>query len=299
MLFKKGTAKWALQAFEASKDLYFAVDEQGIVRGSCNPAALNALQRPDRNALFPLGQYRALLGCLRTGQEATIRGELDSQPAIWECVPLTGTNTVLVRCSTHLGQLDYAATTDPLTGLANKRQFLDDLREHRTNSGLTALLLADIDHFKQCNDHYGHEVGDTILSAVGRVIAKNTRVEDRSYRYGGEELAVRMEGLINNVDFSRALAHSRAEAIRAGVEQLVFDGVDRPITVSIGVVLYGSKDNAVSRVPEADRALYYAKETGRNRVVFYEDVPTDWLPRRSVPSQPEPAHAVSTTSSAL
>jgi diguanylate cyclase (GGDEF)-like protein len=272
-LLRSRKANTALELFDQTEDLVFAVDRQGIVRGSCNPAALNALQRHD--SIFPRGGIGVLRQCIHKGPQ-TIQGHLGNEPAAWKAQHVERTDQVLVVCSTEVGRLTAAASTDVLTGLANKRQFLQDLTRLREKTCLTALLLIDIDHFKQCNDTYGHEVGDKILTAVGRVIAENTRPEDRSYRYGGEELAVRMEGLINNAQFSHAVVRSRAEAIRAGVEQQTLDGVDRPITVSIGVALYPSSDNAAARVSEADRALYFAKQSGRNRVIFASEVPPTW-----------------------
>jgi len=301
MLFKSQKAKWALRAFEASGDLYFAVDERGIVRGSCNLAALKTLQRPDRNVLFPLGSHRTLLGCLHTGQPATIRDRLDGQPAVWECTPIPGTGNVLVRCSARLGELEHAVMTDPLTGLANKRQWLADLLEYRASSGLAARLLADVDHFGRFNKTYGHPAGDDLLIAVGGVFARHLRPKDKACRFGGEEFSFEMLGLIDNHEFTQAVVRSRSEAIREDVAKIKLGSIDHePVTVSIGVVIYpsGAEDREIF-AKQADDALCYAKETGRNRVVFYEDVPTDWLQQRSTLTQPEPAHAVSTTSSAL
>ncbi len=274
-LLRPRKASTALELFNQTEDLVFAVNAQGIVRGSCNPAALDALQRLD--SIFPKGGIGVLRRCIQRGSQ-TVEGQLGDKPAIWKSVHVERTDQVLVVCSTELGRLRLEASTDVLTGLANKRQFLQDLSHHLARTSLTALLLIDIDHFKRFNDHYGHEAGDTVLSAVGQVIAKNTRAEDRSYRYGGEELAIRMEGLIDNTEFSRAVARSRAEAIRAGVEQLTFDEIREPLTVSVGITLYQSGNDSTRRVSEADRALYYAKDQGRNRVVFFDEVPVSWVP---------------------
>lgn len=272
-LFRSRRATTALELFQTTEDLVFAVNAQGIVRGSCNPAALNALQRLD--SIFPKGGVGVLRRCIQKGTQ-TINGYLGNEPAVWKTSHVEGTDQVLVVCSTEIGRLEAEATTDGLTGLANKRQFLIDLGRQRSGDSLTALLLIDIDYFKRWNDERGHGFGDTVLSAVGSVVNKNTRPEDRSYRYGGEELAVRMRHLVHDRVFSRAIVLSRAEAIRAGVERLQFEGVDRPVTVSVGIALYGGSDQEKASLHQADRALYYAKHRGRNRVVFSDEVPDDW-----------------------
>lgn len=281
----------ALHFFETTEDLMFAVNAQGIVRGSCNPAALAALQRHD--SIFPNGGIGVLRRAIQKGTTTVHHGHLGDQPAVWKATHIPKSDVVLVICSLELGRLNEEATVDPLTGLANKRQFLRDLVRRHTAESLTALLLVDIDHFKQCNDTYGHEMGDLILAAVGRVIAQHTRPEDRSYRFGGEELAIRMEGLISNREFSLAVVRSRAEAIRTGVARLRFDGVEKPITVSIGVTLYPNTDGD-GRLAEADRALYWAKNRGRNQVIFHEEVPADWQP--TVTGSPTLPEAVPTAS---
>lgn len=272
-LFQSRAARTAFQFFTISGDLIFAVDAKGIVRGSCNPAALNALRRHD--SIFPNGR----LEMLRDGS-SSVQAELGNLPAIWRCSTVGGTDIVLVVCSTELGRLIQAATTDPLTGLANKRQFLEDISKSRQESCLGALLLIDIDHFKLCNDRYGHVVGDKVLAAVGQVVAKHTRPEDRSYRYGGEEIAVRMDGLINDPQFSLTIVCSRAEAIRADVERLCFASITEPITVSIGFALYPHHHDLEEYIQKADQALYYAKQHGRNRVISFDDVPAKWLSSR-------------------
>lgn len=275
-LLRSRRASTALELFNQTEDLVFAVNAQGIVRGSCNPAALKALQRLD--TIFPSGGVGALRQCIHRQGSMNVNGWLGDKPAVWKTVHVERTDQVLVVCSAELGRLNLEASTDVLTGLANKRQFLQDLSSQLARNSLTALLLIDIDHFKRFNDQYGHVAGDTVLSAVGQVIAKNTREEDRSYRYGGEELAIRMKGLIDNTEFSRAVARTRAEAIRAGVEQLTFDDIAETVTVSIGITLYQSGSDSTRRVSEADRALYYAKDQGRNRVVFFDEVPVSWVP---------------------
>ncbi|SHO66065.1 diguanylate cyclase (GGDEF) domain-containing protein [Pseudoxanthobacter soli DSM 19599] len=169
----------------------------------------------------------------------------------------------------HLAAL---ATTDALTGLANRRRFDEVVarewrRTRRTGSSL-ALLMIDADHFKHLNDTYGHGQGDTVLRALGGLIASCTRrAGDCSARYGGEEFAVVLP------DATLEEAMTTAEKIRAGMEDRYGDkaaaGRAPGTTVSIGVAFATAKaDGEVAQLIEAaDQALYEAKNTGRNRVV--------------------------------
>ncbi|HET6431299.1 GGDEF domain-containing protein [Dyella sp.] len=189
-----------------------------------------------------------------------------------------GVRTTLVQVSQiqaaeglarHSHALEEMAHTDSLTGLANRRA-LDEvlerewvLREHATRS--IAVLMIDIDYFKQLNDRYGHPAGDACLRMVGRVLlATAGRPGDVLGRYGGEEFALVMCG------GSLADAQAVGERLRAAVEKLAIANADSPfgiITVSIGaasgLVGEGSPDTLMAA---ADAALYAAKQAGRNRV---------------------------------
>jgi diguanylate cyclase (GGDEF)-like protein len=161
--------------------------------------------------------------------------------------------------------LEELATTDPLTGLANRRRFDERLRHEtersvRTGSPLTLLLL-DIDHFKSVNDTRGHPVGDILLRAVAGQCRTTVRTIDLVARVGGEEFAVLL------VDLALHEAEQVADRMRKVVESTVVHLTHQPpleCTVSIGVAeLAGDPDELVSR---ADAALYRAKAEGRNRV---------------------------------
>jgi len=160
-----------------------------------------------------------------------------------------------------------AAMVDPLTGIANRRAFLHDAaqlaKRHSGNPRPTAVLLIDLDHFKSINDRFGHALGDSVLEIFSDAASKSVRSSDLIGRLGGEEFAAVL------YDTSRDKAVAVAERMRETFAQLAQDVDGRPVcaTVSIGIV---HCEVPVLDVPEllaqADQALYYAKERGRNRV---------------------------------
>ncbi|MBU2896261.1 GGDEF domain-containing protein [Vibrio hepatarius] len=161
--------------------------------------------------------------------------------------------------------LHDSAIKDELTQLYNRRALEELLptevaRAHRHDLPLSIVLL-DIDHFKQVNDTYGHQVGDEVLRITGRVLKLHTRRDDLSFRYGGEEFMV----LLPNTDIEKALIV--AEKLREEIEEsrMLPSKKDR-CTASFGVTqLYDEEWQ--SAVERADIALYNAKTNGRNRVI--------------------------------
>jgi diguanylate cyclase (GGDEF)-like protein len=162
-----------------------------------------------------------------------------------------------------------SALRDPLTRLYNKRYFDDrldaELRFARRHGTSLALLLIDVDHFKRVNDQRGHLAGDAVLSEIAKTLSAAVRNEDVVARYGGEELVV----------LSRAIgddgAHNLAERLRKTVEALRTKVEEEPpvrVTISIGVAVYPTIEvgSATQLTAAADRALYAAKDGGRNRV---------------------------------
>jgi diguanylate cyclase (GGDEF)-like protein len=165
--------------------------------------------------------------------------------------------------------LEALAITDGLTGLYNRRHFQDtlekEIRRCERESRKLSLLLADIDHFKQYNDRWGHTEGDAALRRVSGQIMKSIRSTDMGFRYGGEELAVLLPSC------SKDQASEVAEKIRLAVQNLAQrqGRFGARVTVSIGVATF-PEDGRVARglVDTADAALYTAKAQGRNRVVL-------------------------------
>jgi diguanylate cyclase (GGDEF)-like protein len=160
------------------------------------------------------------------------------------------------------------AARDGLTQLYNRRAFDERLAkarasEERRQGGRFAVLLLDIDHFKKLNDTFGHPAGDAALKHTAHVLEDHLREGDEAARYGGEEFAVILSGA------DRAGALPLAERVRAAIQKshLVFEGARLAVTVSVGVAAWPED---ARELPEllavADRALYAAKQGGRNRV---------------------------------
>ena len=158
---------------------------------------------------------------------------------------------------------------DPLTGLFNRR-YLDEtmgreLPRARRRGESIGVILLDLDHFKRLNDTHGHDAGDHVLSRTGELLRQATRGSDIACRFGGEEFAVILPGATLDV------ARQRAEAIRCAFEAMEFDFHGQkvgPLTLSAGIAALppGSRDWALA-LQQADRALYTAKQAGRNRVL--------------------------------
>jgi len=171
-------------------------------------------------------------------------------------------------------QLGVMATTDPLTGVANRghieQELLDETARSRRYGAPLSVAMVDIDHFKVFNDTYGHPFGDKVIRAVSRVLSETVREIDMVGRYGGEEFLLVLPG----TDQEGGLV--MGERIRAAVAALELELEDNTggsvrVTLSCGVAGWlpdsASWEDLVS---EADQALYEAKESGRNRVCAYQ-----------------------------
>lgn len=178
---------------------------------------------------------------------------------------IAGLQEFLTRSKRRLSDLAFR---DHLTGLYNRRSFdtrlrdeVERIRRYRRPFGL---LMIDIDHFKACNDRYGHQKGDEVLRGVSRLILKGIRRSDFAARYGGEELAVVLP------ETGKEQAAQVAEKVRSSVatESEKYTGV--AVTVSIGgACCEESGCEAGDLLAHADAALYEAKQAGRNRSVMH------------------------------
>jgi diguanylate cyclase (GGDEF)-like protein len=172
----------------------------------------------------------------------------------------------------NLAVAEIRAATDGLTGLPNQRAVHDTVKRAAALAGRTAsplaLVLFDLDHFKAINDTYGHGKGDEVLAAVGAIAADTLRASDFVGRLGGEEFAAVLAGTDRN---GGILA---AEKLRAAIAAIAVPGMNRMITASFGVaVMPDDAGEPELLLREADRALYSAKNAGRNRVETVSTAP--------------------------
>ncbi len=170
--------------------------------------------------------------------------------------------------------LKVQAIRDPLTGLYNRRHMEDsfqrELSRARRHDFSLGVIMIDIDHFNVFNDTYGHDLGDKVLSEIGKFILGHIRDEDIACRYGGEEIILILPGA------SLHNTHRRAEQLRTGIEELAveMDGEEHTVTASLGVAIFPKHGKNVAEVVKAaDCALYKAKNKGRNQVVIAHESP--------------------------
>lgn len=168
--------------------------------------------------------------------------------------------------------LQEQAQTDPLTGLCNRRHLYQilssELNRCCRNQQPIAMIMIDIDHFKQINDSYGHQAGDAVLVGIADLLQNQLRTYDRVARYGGEEFCL----VLPETDLEEA--GIVAERLRQMVEKTVFEPKQQncKLTISLGVSAYrGCDEGSLEELINiADSALYAAKEAGRNRSVCRE-----------------------------
>lgn len=181
---------------------------------------------------------------------------------------IDGFNTMAEKIKNDQDELEKLAAYDSLTGLYNRRKFTtslqDEITRYRHETHALSLLIIDLDHFKNINDTYGHQVGDEALRVVSKVVNAHIRRDDISARYGGEEIAVILPRT-GNTD-----AMVLAERIRRAIEDQGIDyepGKTLYITASIGVATLKSQTSTDNElIQSADAALYAAKRDGRNCV---------------------------------
>lgn len=200
---------------------------------------------------------------------------------------LARTNSELVASREDLAQAHHelekradllarAASTDPLTGVANRREFTHRLaaqfEEARARRTPLTMLVVDVDHFKQFNDTYGHAVGDEVLCSIARTLQSAVRSGTLIARWGGEEFVILLPGA------DLAVGARLAERVRDAVAAIRREGIEK-VTVSIGVA--GTEGRELKRpedlFEEADAALYRAKDSGRDQVVLASSPAANWI----------------------
>lgn len=186
---------------------------------------------------------------------------------------LAGFLSLTLRKINLYQQIQELAITDELTQVFVRRHFLrvynNELARIKEKNGQACFLMLDLDRFKNCNDTFGHLVGDVILRDVASIIKQNVREVDIVGRYGGEEFCIFLP------DTNPENGIFVAERIRRAVEKNTFHAYDETVrmTVSIGVSAFPSDaQDPTELIEKADLALYYAKRKGRNRVVAYSSI---------------------------
>jgi diguanylate cyclase (GGDEF)-like protein len=226
---------------------------------------------PPATSLFPLATEREVVGVLELITPATLD---DTQ---WRLV-----GSILRMYRNLQGLLDYSER-DTLTGLLNRKTFDDSFHrnafvalpprtpaagEHRRqdgDAGRTWLGVIDIDHFKAVNDQHGHLIGDEVLLLLARLMRSSFRFSDQLFRFGGEEFLVMMRC------GDAASAGLAFERLRRNVGAFAFPRVGH-ITVSVGYTEVRGNDTPAAAFERADRAVYHAKEHGRNRVAHHAEL---------------------------
>ncbi len=169
----------------------------------------------------------------------------------------------------NLEQVREEAMTDALTGVANRKRFDEFIQRtvQNENGGQTALIIADIDHFKSFNDNWGHQTGDQIIRFVAAVLSKHAPEGALVARYGGEEFAIVLPGV------SLDEANTTAEQIRVSVERKVLMRKSTneqlgTVTISLGIASHREAESAFEFIERADNALYVSKSNGRNQTTI-------------------------------
>ena len=184
------------------------------------------------------------------------------------CFVIATQMAATIKTSRLHAQVTELSLTDALTGLHNRRYFdfflNNEVSRHQRFARGLAIILLDIDNFKEYNDTYGHPAGDKALQQVATCLSQGARSSDMVARIGGDEFAM----VLPETDVSGAL--EAIERIRAAIAGL--SGLDRPISASFGLTaLCGTDLDAETLVKQADMALYQAKRTGRNRFIVFDE----------------------------
>jgi diguanylate cyclase (GGDEF)-like protein len=255
-------------AIDAARDKFIgqvALTRQAVIGGSLETGFMEDANHGRILAGIPIIYQNDLLGVIVMNcKDKSISSEL--------MFTLAGQAGVAIQNARLFERINAMATTDGLTGLYNRRHFFElvdreFIRYKRYGSPLSVFMM-DIDHFKRINDNHGHAAGDRVLTHLAKKLTAMIRDSDIAGRYGGEEFAVILPGTALDV------ATRIAERIRQNVEN---DAVhseefgDIKYTLSIGVSIFTRDAGSAAAVFEAaDKGLYEAKATGRNKVVVKE-----------------------------
>lgn len=219
-----------------------------------------------KTGIFGLKSEGDIIGCIVA--HSTIDKLTDEETEYLK--ELTKQSTKTIELANTYSEILQNATMDALTGLNNRRQFENRLKEqysiaNRQNTPLCAIM-TDIDYFKSFNDTYGHAIGDAVLKTTAGIIKEQLRDYDIPSRYGGEEFCILLPQ--TGIDEAKIVADRLRSAVEKA-EVTVKDDKKVNITISVGLAELDIKDMPEDLYMKADKALYDAKESGRNKVVIY------------------------------
>ena len=247
-----------------------AVHEDGTpFPGETHPAMVTLhTGQPCHNVIMGVHKPDGALTWLSINSQALYRpGDTKPYAVVTSFADITERRRAEEELRVLQAKLREEAIRDPLTGLYNRRYLEETLKRELIRAGRDghplSVLMGDIDHFKQLNDTYGHQAGDAVLKSLGDLLQHHARSSDIPCRYGGEEFVVVMP------EMSLETSRERAEQIRRDFADLriAFGDAQLGATLSIGVAAWPSHGNTAGKlIGAADRALYEAKQTGRNKV---------------------------------
>jgi diguanylate cyclase (GGDEF)-like protein len=239
-------------------------DSRGAASGQALYGAERVIREPGSVAIIPIVKDGRVLGALVLESDEV--GAFTQE----ETRPLTVLGAVVagsLELAWSYAEVDRRARTDPLTGLWNRLHFGEQLQRTLAEADRyehpVSLVLVDIDHFKQVNDSFGHEAGDTVLKHVAKILQEGVRAVDICVRYGGEEIAM----LLGQTESARAVEVAERLRARIASTPIRHAGAEIRVTASFGVAAYPETVKVRDQLfPSADKALYIAKHDGRNCV---------------------------------
>jgi len=260
-------AKAIGQSYPGGKPILGPLDRKHSLKGFSPDSGIASV------ALLPLMRQNTLIGALHLGSTSADRFTRDSSTDFLE--RLTAIASMCLENALNLERLKSVGLTDALTGVNNRRYFerrcLEEIALARRSGASLACMFLDLDYFKKINDTLGHQAGDEVLRKTASVIKLMLRSCDIVARYGGEEFVVLLP--------QTTMTHAReiAERIRANIAAHCYEalvGQTHVVTASIGVSVLVDRESdlpleeqAAHMIALADKAVYQAKHSGRNRVV--------------------------------
>jgi diguanylate cyclase (GGDEF)-like protein len=200
--------------------------------------------------------------------DAALLAIITAPPIYWLVLnPIHKEYQKRLKAESEAEEMTHVAITDPLTSIMNRRGItvglLDAMAQAERYRTPLTVAMADIDHFKEINDTYGHDAGDRVLKNVAAILSDALRMPDKVGRYGGEEFLIMLPHT------NLAQGSKIVERIRASVSKKIFDqGAKKArVTISVGVTQFKPGEDLEQLMSHADKALYDAKKGGRNLVV--------------------------------